>query len=112
MVPMMDHHRVPCTGTTHGAFLRPTQIWLLRRYSLHTLAMEEDVLRTRGAAEKVAAGPTLSVVRRDYQEKSVSFVHSEDPTVAMGLHEFCRGGGGKLQREASPLSSGPLRRWR
>ena len=65
MVPMMAHHRVPCTGLTHGAFLRLAQSWLLRRCSLHAPAMAEAVLRTRGAAEKVAAGPTLSTVRRD-----------------------------------------------
>ena len=65
MVPMMAHHRVTCTGTTHGAFLRPTQNWLLRRCILHAPAVEEDVLNIRGVAEKVSAGPTLSVVRRD-----------------------------------------------
>ena len=65
MVLMMDHHRVTCTGQTHGNFLRPDQSWLLRRCSLHTLTVAEAVLRIRGAAEKVAAGTTLSEARRD-----------------------------------------------
>ena len=64
MVLMMSNHRVPCNGPTHGAFLRLAQIWLLRMCSLHAPAVAEAVLRTRGAAEKVAAGPTLSAVRR------------------------------------------------
>ena len=64
MVPMMAHHRVPCTGPTHGAFLRPAQSWLLRRCSLHAPAVAEAVLRTSGADEKVAEGPTISAVRR------------------------------------------------
>ena len=65
MVPMMAHHRVPCTGTTHGDFLRPALSWILRRCSLHAPAVAEAVIRTRGASEKVAAGPTLREVRRD-----------------------------------------------
>ena len=65
MVPMMAHHRVPCTGPTHGAFFRTGQIWLPRRSSLHAPAVVEAALRTRVAAEKVAAGPTISAVRRD-----------------------------------------------
>ena len=66
MIPIMSHHQVPCTGPTHGAFLRPAQSWLLRRCSLHALAVAEADLRTPGAAEKVDAGPTLSAVRRYY----------------------------------------------
>ena len=112
MVPIIAHHRVTCTGPTHGAFLRPAQRWLLRRCILHAPDVEEDFIRTRGAAEKVAAGPTLSSVRRDCYEQSVSFVHLADPTVLMGLHDCYGGRGGKLQRRASPSSSGPLRRWR
>ena len=65
MVPMMAHHRVPCTGPTYGAFLRPAKIWLLRKCSPHAPAVAAAVLRTRGAAEKVAAEPTLSAERRD-----------------------------------------------
>ena len=65
MVLMMDHHRVPCTGPTHGAFLRPAQSWLLRKCSSHAPAVAAAVFRTRGAAEKVAAEPTLSAERRD-----------------------------------------------
>ena len=64
MVPMIDHHRVPCNGPTHGVFLTPDQSWNLRRCSLHTPAVSEAVLSTRDAAEKVAAGPNLSAVRR------------------------------------------------
>ena len=98
MVLMMAHHRVSCTGPTRGAFLRPSQIWLLGRCSLHAPDVAEAVLWTRGAAEKVAEGPTLSALRRDYWEQSVFFIHSDNPTVSMGLHKSCGGGGGKLQR--------------
>ena len=102
MVPMMAHHRVPCTGPTHGAFLRPAKIWLLRRCSFHAPAVAEAVLRIRGAAEKVAAGPNISAVRRDCYDQSVSFFHSADPTLSMRLHDCCGGGGGKLQIRYSP----------
>ena len=64
MILTMAHHRVLCTGLTRGAFLRPAKSWLLRRCSHHSLVVAESVLRTRGAAEKVAAGPTLSAVMR------------------------------------------------
>ena len=60
MVPTMAHHRVPCTGTTHGAFLRPAQIWLLRRCSLHSPDVAEAVLRSRGAAEMWLQGQLLA----------------------------------------------------
>ena len=63
MVVMMAHHRVPFNGPTHGTFLMPAQIWLLRRCSLHAPAVVEAVLRTRGMAKKVAAGPNLITVR-------------------------------------------------
>ena len=66
MVLMMDHHRVTCTGQTHGNFLRPDQSWLLMRCSLHAQAVTEAVLRTSDADEKVAEGPTISAVRRDF----------------------------------------------
>ena len=65
MVPIMAHHRVPCTGPTHGAFLRPAQSWLLRRCSLHAPAVAEAVLSNRGADEKLAAGPYLRAVSRE-----------------------------------------------
>ena len=65
MVPMISHHRVPCTGPTHGGFLRPAQSWLLRRCSLHDPAMADSALGTCGAAERVSARPTLSAVSRD-----------------------------------------------
>ena len=64
MVLMMAHHRLPCTGPTYGDFLRPSQILLLRRCSLHVPDFEEAVLRNLDADEKVAAGSTLSAVRR------------------------------------------------
>ena len=65
MVMMMTHNRVTCTWSTHGAFLRPAQIWLLRRCHLHAPAVVEDVHRINGAAEKVSTGPTISAVRRE-----------------------------------------------
>ena len=65
MVKMMSQHRAPCTGPTDGAFLRPGQRWLLSRCSLHAPAVTEAVIRNHGAAEKVATGPTLSMVRRE-----------------------------------------------
>ena len=101
MVPMMSHHRVPCTGPTHEAFLRPTKSWLLRTCILHVSAVAEAVLRTCGAAENVASGPTISAVRRDYWDKSVFFFHLADPTVAMGIHDCC-GGGGKNCKDKLP----------
>ena len=51
-------------GPTHGAFLRPDRSWLLSECSLHAPAMSGAVGRTRGAAEKVDIGPTLSKMRR------------------------------------------------
>ena len=65
MVLTMAHHKVTLTGPTHGAFLRPAWSWLISRCSLHSLAVAKSVLRNRGAAEKLAAGPTISAVRRD-----------------------------------------------
>ena len=41
---------------THGAFFRPAQSLLLRRWSLHAPAVAGDMGRTSGAAEKVATG--------------------------------------------------------
>ena len=95
-------------GTTHGAFLTPAQIWLLRSCILHVPDMSVAVGKTHGAAEEVDAGPTLSAVRRYCYYKSVSFVYSDDPTVTMGIHSCCGGGGEKLQRQSSPSFSGPL----
>ena len=65
MVLIMAHHIVPCTGPNHGALLSPDQNWLLRRCSLNATAVAEAVLRTRGAAEKVSSGKTISAMRRD-----------------------------------------------
>ena len=50
-----------------------------------------------GALETVSASPTLSGVRRDYWEQSVSFVYSSDKTVTMGVHDggAAEGGTGK-----------------
>ena len=65
LVPTMAHHRLPCNEMTRGDFLRPAQSWLLRRCSLYSLAVADAVISTHGASEKVAAGPTISAVRRD-----------------------------------------------
>ena len=64
VVPMMSHHRMTCTGPTRGDFLSPAQRWVLMRCRIHSPAVVEAILRTRGADEKVAAGPNLSAVRR------------------------------------------------
>ena len=52
---------------------------------------------TRGADDKASARTTHVAVTRDRWERSVSFVHSDDPTVAMGVHDCgaARGGTGK-----------------
>ena len=65
MVPMMAHHRLPFTGPNHSAFLRPAQIWIMRRCILHDLDVTESVIRTRSAAEKVSVVTTLSAVRME-----------------------------------------------
>ena len=93
MVPIMAHHMVPCTGLTHVAFLRPAQIWIMRRCSLHALDVAEAVIRTCGAAKKVTEDPTLGAVSKDCYNQSVSFVYSTNPTVAMGIQDCCRGSG-------------------
>ena len=57
---------------------------------------------TSGAAEKVDARPNRGAVRRYFWERSVSFVHSANPTAA-------EAGGGGLQRRASLTSYWPLK---
>ena len=49
---------------------------------------------TLGAALNVAARPTRGAVRRECKERRVSFFHSDDPAVAMGVPDCCGGGGG------------------
>ena len=84
---------IPAAGPTHGDFLTPAQSWPLRRCSLHVQAVAGAVGKTCEAAGKVSAGSTHCVVRRDCWDQSVSFVHLADPTVVMGVHNCCRGGG-------------------
>ena len=59
------HLRSPAVRLAHGDCLRPAQSWLPGMCSLHAPAVAGDVGRNRGAAGKVAAGPTLSALRRD-----------------------------------------------
>ena len=55
--------------------------------------------------ETVAARPTCGAVRRDYWEKSVSFVHSSNQTVVMGVHDCGVAGGGTGNNSLSVVLS-------
>ena len=118
---MMAHHGVPCldihlrspsVGPTHGDFLRPAWSWILRSYNICDLAMSEAV---GGNSWRIWEGGQKEDSWHSEEgllEWSVSFVQSANPTLVMGVHAYCRGGGGVCKIRDSLLSSWTLRWWR
>ena len=53
----------------------------------------------------MAARPNHGAMGRDYWEQSVSFVHSSDHTVAMGVHDCGATGGGTGENSFSVVLS-------